>query len=80
MNPNQASWTTPRHRAPCAAAAVLASTAVLSSVLWLFAGAVPGDAAIDAATALAARHPVTVAGIQKTSRRVDAAGPAGVKL
>jgi hypothetical protein len=34
MNANQ--WSHLRHRLPCAAAAMLASTLVLSSVLWLF--------------------------------------------
>jgi hypothetical protein len=32
-------WSDLRHRLPCAAAALLASTLVLSSVLWLFANA-----------------------------------------
>lgn len=39
---NRNSWTTPQNRLGCAAAAVVASTLVLSSVLWLFgAGATP---------------------------------------
>jgi hypothetical protein len=36
---NRNNWTTPQNRFGCAAAAALASTLVLSSVLWLFAGA-----------------------------------------
>ncbi len=36
---NRNNWTTPQNRFCCAAAAALASTLVLSSVLWLFAGA-----------------------------------------
>jgi hypothetical protein len=36
---NRNSWTTLQHRFGCAAAATLASTLVLSSVLWLFASA-----------------------------------------
>jgi len=35
---NRNSLTTPQHRLGCAAAAALASTLILSSVLWLFAG------------------------------------------
>jgi hypothetical protein len=31
-------WTSAQQRLSCAAAALLASTLVLSSVLWLFAG------------------------------------------
>jgi hypothetical protein len=37
MNRNH--WTTLQHRLGCAAAAALASTLILSGVLWLFAGA-----------------------------------------
>ena len=37
MNGNN--WTTPQNRFACAAAAALASTLVLSSVVWLFAEA-----------------------------------------
>jgi len=36
---NRNNWTTPQNRFGCAAAAALASGLVLSSVLWLFAGA-----------------------------------------
>ncbi len=36
---NRNSWMTTQNRFGCAAAAALASTAVLTSVLWLFAGA-----------------------------------------
>jgi hypothetical protein len=33
---NRNNWTTPQHRFGCAAAAALASTLILSSVVWLF--------------------------------------------
>jgi hypothetical protein len=36
---NRNSWTTPQNRFACVVAAALASSLVLSSVLWLFAGA-----------------------------------------
>ena len=36
---NRNNWTTPQNRFACAAAAALASTLVLSSVVWLFADA-----------------------------------------
>jgi len=34
---NSTKWSQPQHRFSCATAAMLASTLVLSSVLWLFA-------------------------------------------
>jgi hypothetical protein len=71
MNPSNASWITPRHRAPCAAAAVLVSTLVLSSVLWLFAGAASNDPSANGAAAMAAQRQVTVAGVEKSGRRAQ---------
>jgi hypothetical protein len=47
----------PQRRFPCAAVAVLASTLVLSSVLWLFASA--GAPAAAASTALVKHQPAS---------------------
>ncbi len=45
---NRNNWTTPQNRFGCAAAAALASTLALSSVVWLFAEAATPTASATA--------------------------------
>ena len=55
---NRNSWTTPQNRFTCAAAAALASTLVLSSVLWLFADAGTPSASAPSQVLVSADGPV----------------------
>jgi hypothetical protein len=62
--------TSPQQRLSCAAAAVVASTLVLSSVLWLFASASAPTAAVS--TAMIKSQPVHSSSRQVASRATTA--------
>jgi hypothetical protein len=75
MNTNQ--WSNPPHRFACAAVAMLASTLVLSSVLWLFASA--GTSSAGASIAVAKQQPAGP-GAHHAERRLATASTPMVKL
>jgi len=75
MNRNQ--WTSSQNRLSCAGVALLASTLVLSSVVWLFAGA--ADPIAGAPTAIADTRPASPSA-QPVASRLAATSSAVSKL
>jgi hypothetical protein len=75
MNANQ--WSNPPHRLACAAVAMLASTLVLSSVLWLFASA--GAPSAGASMVVVNHEPASV-GAQHAQRSLATASTSVTKL
>jgi len=77
MNAYNESWTTRTSRFPAAACALLASTVVMSSVLWLFLSA--GNAVPTGSTQMAQRQGTTHA-VEHTGRSLASNASAMVKL
>ena len=63
---NATQWSNPQPRLACAAVAMLASSLVLSSVLWLFADVSTSPAGV--ATALVTHQPASPGAHQASSR------------